>query len=345
MYESKIKNGMVFLITILFLMTIIGHTTAMETSLSYSSHTMEKNKEDQRGSPTYLSTLTEESTNSTEVVDQNNLGNSACGGDTCIGLFPLGTDITIAQSFIPSQNSLTKVSIKLFTTGVPPDNIEMTLSIRESLSGDDLTSASTFAAEGYITFDFPDITVNPGETYYMVGRSENLSSSSDGYSWFYTKKDRYDRGTSYIAESSDSFIQNEDEDMYFNTYWRDYAPTAPEVIGPSNGKAQKRYNYEFSATDPEQNDVYFFIDWGDGRTWDWIGPYESGTTISKTHQWARQGEYTIRVKAKDSYGVESDWSEPFAISMPKSKEPLNLFLNFLENHPHLFPILQLLLQR
>jgi len=32
-----------------------------------------------------------------------------------------------------------------------------------------------------------------------------------------------------------------------------------------------------------------------------------------------QGEYQIRVKAKDTHGMQSDWSDPLTISMPKSR--------------------------
>jgi hypothetical protein len=43
----------------------------------------------------------------------------------------------------------------------------------------------------------------------------------------------------------------------------------------------------------------------------------------------RQIKYSIKVKAKDIHDVESDWSEPLAITMPKSF--LHLFIKILRN--------------
>jgi len=88
--------------------------------------------------------------------------------------------------------------------------------------------------------------------------------------------------------------------------------------------------------------VYYKWYWNDkiNETSDWIGPYNSGETADASHIWDEKGEYVIKVKAKDQYGEESPWSDPLAISMPKNKEINSPFLRFLENHPHLFPLLR-----
>ena len=54
-------------------------------------------------------------------------------------------------------------------------------------------------------------------------------------------------------------------------------------------------------------------------------------------------DHLIQVKAKDVYGAESEWSDPLPVSMPKNKAINTPFLNFLENHPNLFPLLRQLL--
>jgi hypothetical protein len=49
----------------------------------------------------------------------------------------------------------------------------------------------------------------------------------------------------------------------------------------------------------------------------------------------------VKVKAKDEYDAESGWSDPLSISMPKNKPYINTpFLQFLENHLHMFPLLR-----
>ena len=101
--------------------------------------------------------------------------------------------------------------------------------------------------------------------------------------------------------------------------------------------------------DPDGNKLYYWFDWGDGNDSDWLGPYESGETIIATYVWESEGAYQVKVKTLDilsvetDYGIQSEWSDPLSVSMPKNKAINTPFLNFLENHPHLFPLLQLIL--
>ena len=43
------------------------------------------------------------------------------------------------------------------------------------------------------------------------------------------------------------------------------------------------------------------------------------------------------------YGSESEWSDPLMVAMPKNKAINSPFLQFLENHPFIFPLLRQLL--
>jgi hypothetical protein len=61
------------------------------------------------------------------------------------------------------------------------------------------------------------------------------------------------------------------------------------------------------------------FDWDDGTRMEWIGPFNSGQTVTVSHTWRDQGSYAIKVKAKDIYGGESFWSDPLAISIPKKR--------------------------
>jgi len=89
-------------------------------------------------------------------------------------------------------------------------------------------------------------------------------------------------------------------------------PSPPSIDGPTSGKAGEEYRYTFATTDPDGDDVYYYIEWGDGQIEEWVGPYTS-EEISLTHIWNEQGMYTIKVKAKDSHDDESEWSEPLQI--------------------------------
>jgi len=96
-------------------------------------------------------------------------------------------------------------------------------------------------------------------------------------------------------------------------------PSKPS--GPTSGKAGTSYSYSSSTTDPDGDQVWYKWDWGD-ETSGWLGPYDSGDTVTASHIWNEKGDYNIRVKAKDVHGEESPWSDPLAISMPKRKVSL-----------------------
>jgi len=95
-------------------------------------------------------------------------------------------------------------------------------------------------------------------------------------------------------------------------------PNAPFITGELEGKSSEEYEYNFVSIDPDGDDIYYLVDWGDGNNTGWIGPENSGQSIDITHVWAEQGYYEIRAKCKDVYGDESDWST-LEISMPQQK--------------------------
>jgi hypothetical protein len=117
----------------------------------------------------------------------------------------------------------------------------------------------------------------------------------------------------------------------------------PAPTGDISGKSGVDYDYRAKTTDPNGDDIMYLFDWGDGSDSGWIMP-PVFIRIKATHNWAEKGTYEIKVKAIDQYGAESDWSDPLSVSMPKTRQYINSpFLQFLEQHPHLFPLLRQLL--
>jgi len=92
-------------------------------------------------------------------------------------------------------------------------------------------------------------------------------------------------------------------------------PEQPTITGPSKAKINNATPYNFTTRDPEGDKIYFFVDWGDGTNSSWIGPYSSGATVTQSHAWTRMGTYHIKAKAKDINDNESDWSNPFAVTV------------------------------
>ncbi len=94
------------------------------------------------------------------------------------------------------------------------------------------------------------------------------------------------------------------------------APIAPsEPIGPSDGNAGTEYQFQASTLDGEDNEIYYMWDWGNGDFSAWEGPYSSGETCTEPYTWFDAGTYDVRVKAKDSWDAESDWSSPLPIDV------------------------------
>lgn len=117
-------------------------------------------------------------------------------------------------------------------------------------------------------------------------------------------------------------------------------PSTP--TGTLTGIIDKEYCYSCYATDPNDDDLYYLFDWGDGTNSDWIGPIKSGKNINVTHIWASKGDYSIQVKAKDTHGLESEWSDPLTIEMPKKYA--FTFPRIFKNH-YFFSFIALLLRK
>lgn len=117
-------------------------------------------------------------------------------------------------------------------------------------------------------------------------------------------------------------------------------PEKPVITGNKNGKTGTNYSYFISTTDPENDDVFYYVNWSDGSDTLYVGPYKSGDVIVLNHTWMEDGKYAVRVKAFDKYQAESNWTD-FEVNMPKSIQ-LNPFRQLLEQLFERFPILKCL---
>jgi len=106
-----------------------------------------------------------------------------------------------------------------------------------------------------------------------------------------------------------------------------FKPSRP--TGPSTGRIHVSHSYKAQTTDPDLDKVYYLFDWDDGTRSGWLGPYDSGQPVYASHVWTSPGTYQIKVKAKDTIGLESSWSDPLSLTMPKSVISLFLWRFFL----------------
>jgi len=95
-------------------------------------------------------------------------------------------------------------------------------------------------------------------------------------------------------------------------------PENPTLNGPNSGKTGVEYILNLKATDPNHDQLYYYVDWYDGFNSGWIGPYSSDEWCAASHIFNEEGSYLIKAKVKDVHGAESDWSD-MTIQMPKNK--------------------------
>ncbi|UCF50431.1 MAG: hypothetical protein JSU91_02820 [Thermoplasmatales archaeon] len=193
-------------------------------------------------------------------------------------------------------------------------------------------------------------------TYYVTG-SDNYDGE-EGWAVFNPSMTNVDNG-----DNSGYFTLQKDGQTY-RVYWVDNGPNRggsayidittpagnnppnkPTIDGPTSGNAGTSYEYTFTATDPDGDDIKYYIKWGDGEITDWTVFQASGTTYSENHTWESEGTFTIEAKTMDQNDAESDW-ESFEVFIPRSRvyDKYNLFERLFERFPLLIKLLNLLIQ-
>lgn len=147
------------------------------------------------------------------------------------------------------------------------------------------------------------------DSYYEVLEGSDGTEEIFGQTWWYSP-------IIHIKVTSD----NEPPDK----------PNKPS--GEVKGNIGQTYTYTTTTTDSDEDQVYYMWDWGDGNFSNWLGPYASGAEATAEHTWSVKGDYSIKVKAKDTSDAESDWSDPLPITMPviKNLQILKLLKQFID---------------
>jgi len=96
-------------------------------------------------------------------------------------------------------------------------------------------------------------------------------------------------------------------------------PTTPSVLsGPISGSSEMFHSYTVKSIDPDGDQVKYTFDWGDGTasTTNLVNP---DIAVSVSHKWTvpsgAMNVFSLRVKATDSLGMDSGWSNPLRVSI------------------------------
>lgn len=161
-------------------------------------------------------------------------------------------------------------------------------------------------SEVYLYILYPDSSVK------NFSIKQNKVDDTYYYNQKYTQEGSY---AFHIWANDNSGNANISEDKIFKIVLGS-PPEKPQITGQTNGTVGDTYTYTFSSTDPDGDNVYYYIDWGDGTNTSWFGPFASGVPQQKDHSWSKKGTYTIMIIAKDTKGLESPWGT-LKVTMPK----------------------------
>jgi len=195
----------------------------------------------------------------------------------------------------------------------------------------------------------------PGQVIQFTGTAENGNPPYD-FSWDFGNGNSsavqnpthsYAREGNYTVVLS---VTDADDLTITDTTWAliskiNTPPDTPDIEGAAHGKPHVSYDFTVVTTDPDLDNVSYYIDWGDTTSTDWVGPFPSGEELTVSHIWDEKGTYLVKVKAQDSNGAESDWGT-LSLKIPFSYDSqVFIFLEWLvERFPHSFPILRYLLK-
>jgi hypothetical protein len=244
------------------------------------------------------------------------------------------SDKELAQSFTPTLPILTKVILRLKSTG-NAEFYKYYVDIKSSYMGSALTSAYIDRSElitgtGFYEFDFPDISVSIGSKYYIILRGVSESGDTSRVYWWYGYPDPYAWGDAwYESISGWNYLQEGIErcDFVFQTYGSEennppYTPNQPS--GSTSGVVGESYFYTTSAIDPDDDDIQYGWDWdGDSIVDEYSNLIGSGNVDSRPHSWDYPGTYNVKVKAKDEHGALSGFSSSLSVVISEENNPPN----------------------
>ncbi|MBS3749232.1 MAG: hypothetical protein KGY65_06000 [Candidatus Thermoplasmatota archaeon] len=238
----------------------------------------------------------------------------------------------LAQSFKPSKNPLAKIEILLELKTYEENQLTIEVAIRENLSLNnppltqkDITLSNADYDATWLEVKYDDVKLTLDDTYYIT---IHQVGSGDCYWYGNYEVDYYEKGFAYGYDLTQNKWQNlsnmpvfQKFDFCFKTfsYGDNLAPQITKITGPSLGKTKTPQQYTFSAEDPESENIYITIDWGDETPTKWLGPYQSNEEITLKHTWKNKGSYIIKAQSKDTAGNVGEWNTINAI-MPNEKE-------------------------
>ena len=180
---------------------------------------------------------------------------------------------------------------------------------------------------------------NDGKKEVIVGSNDNglyCLDNTGKIKWVYTTGNQVVSSPAIGDVDNDGYMEivfGSDDGKIYCLDGPSDPPSIPQIkSGVTKGEKNTLYRYSIVAEDPDSDNVYYLIDWGDGNISQWLGPFKSGEECIASHSWNKSGKYEVKAKAKDSKGMESKWSNILEVEIVPFKakftySPEELFVN------------------
>jgi hypothetical protein len=112
-----------------------------------------------------------------------------------------------------------------------------------------------------------------------------------------------------------------------------YPPSTPSTpTGLNSMSVDQEECFTTSSHDPDEDQFYYLFELGDGSNSGWIGPYNSSLEVCFIYSWDSVGNYIIQVKAMDSHGATSDWSQNLNVNVLKGDPKLRFDNDYVDQN-------------
>ncbi|MFC1799448.1 right-handed parallel beta-helix repeat-containing protein [Candidatus Eisenbacteria bacterium] len=183
------------------------------------------------------------------------------------------------------------------------------------LEGEDLVIEIQAKRRGWVSFSCAALRGSQiGEAFWSY---DSVAVDSGSVCRAFVLQDSIDY-TLHIDDNNDGIYDREirPSDLAYRNV--PHPPSIPR--GPAIGLVGCSCSYVTLATDPEADSVYYTFDWGDGTISTDLGPGASGEDFIAGHAWSDIGKYRVRVRARDTDGYVSDWSEDATVRVLRAND-------------------------
>jgi hypothetical protein len=190
-------------------------------------------------------------------------------------------------------------------------------------------TGTTFGYVG-IDYEYAIVTLNP-DSWWMFDWGDGTNSS-----WLQLEKNQtsitethhwdivgtYQIHVKYKSDTAPYGVWSDAMLVEITRYSNDDFPYTPFLYtGKIQGLNSTEYTYSAVTIDPAGYQVCYRFDFGNGTFSDWTALVPSGTSSYLTFSWTNPGIYTLRIQAKNQFGLESPWSDPIQIIIMDKTAP------------------------